>query len=375
MQEVHDQKPETGPAEGAAESVTQALGSNDPQARASALNATLGLLFRLNGLTQKRQTQEQSDREVALIQLPVAEALQSDDAWTRSRASGVMHGLLATLQEVTRKKQRVEQMIEQLREEIRLARRERRGQQIRAFLLVLGALAIFFAQGSHVFMFWWLVFPLSGFWAADRSRGHATVQRLSEAWDPRAVGVLAVVAQERDVQLSHQAQQALINLLPRVRASDAAFIDAEGMQALIELLREDYDALRLALLQGLEQIGDERAISMVTDLRDSPRVNLNVRQAAAECLPALLNRGRLARESATLLRASSALNADQAAGVLLRPAVGAPLATDHLLRPAENRSNLPSTSVEATEPPVFSVKVSSEAISDDTTLRSGTSLN
>jgi hypothetical protein len=375
MDQILGGKVEAEQAETAADSVVQALGSDDPEIRASAFNATLGLLFRLHGLTQNRQTQEQADREVALIQLPVAEALRSEDAWTRSRAGGALNGLLNTLQEVTRKKQRVEQMIEQLREEINLARRARQRRMFRAFLLLTGALGVFFVQGSHIFMFWWMVFPLSGFWAVDRSRGHAAVQRLSEAWDPRAVGVLAIVAQERDTSLSDQAQQALVALLPRVRASDAAYIDAEGMTALIELLKEDYDALRLALLTALEQIGDERAITRVMEVRDSPRISLEVRQAAAECLPTLKNRVRLARESSTLLRASSGLNPAEAAAVLLRPASGAPASTDNLLRAVDHEAAPPSIQTPTVDPARYFVQIPSESVSDDTTLQHGTSIS
>jgi len=377
MQEVPEQETREAQTDSVSGSTLQALGSDDPEIRASAFNATLSLLFRLNSLTQKRQTLEQIDREAALIQLPVAEALQSEDAWTRSRAGGIMNGLLATLQEAARKKQRVEQMIEQLREEVETARRVRRGKRVRAALLLAAALLVFFTQGTHIVMFWWLLFPLSGLWAVDRSRGHAGVQRLSEAWDPRAVGVLAITAREHDVHLSHQAQQALVKLLPRVRASDGAYVDAEGMKALIDLLREgdDFDALRLALLQALEQIGDERAIPVVTGLRDSPRVRLEVRQAAAECLPALENRIRLARESATLLRASSSLSPAEASSTLLRPASDANASLDNLLRPVDNRAAASAAQAETTDPPLFSVPLPSEAVSDDTTLRSGTSLS
>ena len=364
MEEVPDQERAEQQAEYASGSVVQALVSDNPEVRASAFNATLGLLFRINSLTQKRQTQDQLDWETRMIHTSVAEALESDDPWIRNRAGGVLKGLLGTLEEVARKKQRVEKMIEQLRDEIKTTRRVQRGKRVRAIILLLGAIAFFYAQGVHVFTFWWLFFPLSSFWAVDRSQSRKMIQRLSEAWDPRAVGVLAVVAQERDVELSHQAQQALINLLPRVRASDGGFVDAEGMKALINLLREDYDELRLALLKALEQIGDERAISLVMDLRDSPRINLDVRQAAAECLPALENRVRSARESATLLRASSAVNPADAPVVLLRPAGGAPTATDNLLRSTNNPLSAPVTPPETTDPPHFLTKLPTDTASD-----------
>ena len=376
MQEVISREARLEQAETDSDSVAQALRSDDPDIRARGFNAALRLLFRLNELTQKRQTQEQLEREIALIRLPVEEAMQSDDPWIRSRAGGVMNGLLGTLHAVTRKKQRVEQMIEQLREDSRMARRARRGQIIRASVLLVFAVTLFYTQLADVIYYWWLAFPLSGFWAVDRSRGHAVVQRLSEAWDPRAVGVLAVVAQERDAALKHQARQALTNLLPRVKASDAAYIDAEGMSALVALLEEvDDDPLVLALLQALEQVGDESAIPGVLALHDSPHVHPKIRQAAAECLPALENRAHLARESATLLRASSGLNPAEAAALLLRPASGTTASTDNLLRPAENRSAMPSIQGETDDPPLFFVKLPSEAVSGDTTLPSGTSLS
>ena len=371
MQEFTDRETRREQTQTDSQSVVQALRSDDPDIRAGGFNAALRLLFRLNGLT--RQTQQHLDRERALIDLPVAEALQSVDLWTRSRAGGAMNELLATLQEAVRKKQRVEQMIEQLREEIRVARRAEQARLVRACLLGLGALTLIYIQGSHAFMFWWLVFPLSGSWAMNKSREHAMIQKLSEAWDPRAVGVLAVAVQ--DVTLRNQALPVLISLLPRVRASDAAFIDAEGMAALVALLKVEDDPLLLALLQALEQIGDARAVPGVLALRDSPRVHPAIRQAAAECLPSLENRVRLSRESATLLRPSSGLNSADAAAVLLRPASDAVASPDNLLRPADKEPAVPSAQAETADPPLFSVRLPTEPVSHDTTGHSNTSLS
>lgn len=374
MREMPNQKQEETPPAGP-ETVVQALDSDDSEVRASALNATLGLLFRLNGLTQERQMREQQNREATLTRLPIDEALQSEDGWIQSRAAGEMQRLAVTLEAIARKKQRVEYIIAELRAEIKAVRLARRRRTVRVTLLTLGVAMLLFTQGWRLMNFWWLIFPMGGFWNIDRSRQREFIQKLREAWDPRAVGVLAILAQDRDSELNYYAQQALLNLLPRVRASDAAYIDAEGMAALIELLRVDYDALRLALLPALEQIGDERAIPMVMGVRDSPRVRLEVRQAAAECLPALENRVRLARESATLLRASSGVGPSEAAAQLLRPTTGAPAATDHLLRPAATGSGTPPEPLKTTDPTLFSAKTPSEAVSDDTALRSGTSLS
>ncbi len=356
--------------EAEAPSVTDALASSDPEVQASALNAALKLLFRLDGLTRKGRTQEQFDRDAALIQMPVGEAVRSEDTWTRTRASGVVNGLVATLEEIARKKQRVTLMIQQLRDEIRAARRQRRKQAFRAVLLLMGLLVLFYFRGSSVFSFWWMIFPLSGFWALDRNQSEQVVNRLSESWDPRAVGILAVVARERDPTLTHRAMQALTNLLPRIRASDAAYIDAEGMQALILLLPDAPETVQLALLQALEQVGDKRAIPAVSELADSPEVRPDIQKAAAECLPALRQRARLVRDSATLLRASAAETPTEAASQLLRPVSGAPVPTDNLLRPAETPSETVLQSPTVAEPPVFSLKTPA----DDTNVRAGTSL-
>ncbi len=367
-------------------SVLQGLGSHRPEVQAGALNAALNLLFRLETLTATRRapTLEPTEREAGLIRMPVGEAVRSEDDWTRAKAGAAVLGLMGTLDEIVRKKQRVEKMIQQLRDEMRAARRKRRGQIIKASLLLLGLAVLIYVRGPYSFNFWWIFFPLSGFWARDRSQGQIAVQRLSESWDPRAVGILAVVVQERDPQLKHQALQALANLLPRVRASDGPFIDAEGMQALIELLTEAPETVQLSLLQALEQIGDERAVPAVRTLRDSPEVRADIRQAAADCLPTLHQRAQLARDSATLLRASSSERPGEAAAQLLRPAKASLAQTDNLLRPSISSADVASAQAElpvdaigqknATEPPVFFTPSSPSPVSNDTVRLSGTSL-
>jgi hypothetical protein len=163
-----------------------------------------------------------------------------------------------------------------------------------------------------------------------------TARTLEETWDPRAVGVLAIAYQEGSMDQSIAASRALHKLLPRVRASDAADIDAEQMNALLALAcrwaaRGDIET-KIALLQALEQIGDARAVPVVESLLNS--YHDTVREAARACLPALQSRLRRTKESATLLRASHSDSIGPGKGELLRPSTEFDLSPpDQLLRP------------------------------------------
>ena len=124
--------------------------------------------------------------------------------------------------------------------------------------------------------------------------------------------------------------------MPRVQASDAQYLNADEMQALIDALRKQkgYPGLMLALLKGLEQIGDERALANVEALTRDTEIFPKVRQAARDCLPYLQIRAEQAKQAQTLLRASSGY--EIAPETLLRPASGVSAASNdaqELLRP------------------------------------------
>ena len=269
----------------------------------------------------------------------VVVALQSADPQRQASAAGAGQDLLRTLDQIAGKKRSVDDTMALLMREIRAARRQKIGRIVGTIVLI-GMVIALLALRIPIGGFGWLFFKLLGvFWVADRAvdvRRHAA-RTLGEAGDPRAVGVLAIALQDGDGLVRHGAEEALHKLLPRVRAGDAAYITADAMQALLSLLETGSDSLRIVLLQALEQIGDERAIPYVNYLMvfGPP----TVRRQAEACLPFLEERVRLARESATLLRASSLSAVAAAPEHLLRPASAAStpsVPADHLLRPVQS---------------------------------------
>lgn len=161
--------------------------------------------------------------------------------------------------------------------------------------------------------------------------------------DVRAVGPLAEALHyhDRTRTLSPIAENALIELLPRMKASDAALLSPEQRQHLNRALRGKNIDLILAILKAYEQVGDTGAIAEVEKLaagRGSSGNNPRVVAAAQECLPALRQSAERQQAGAQLLRASDAGPASP--DTLLRPAL--PQAStdpaDQLLRPTNTQA-------------------------------------
>lgn len=232
----------------------------------------------------------------------------------------------------------VDRTIKLLMRETRRARRSRRIRIVTAITVITILLLLFiYTRVNLAGNMYWIVQGIAGLWAADKAVSTRTnaARALSNAGDPRAVGVLAMAVRDREPFVRKEARYALQVLLPRVRATDASFIASDQMNALLQIPdRPENDVLILPLLKALGQIGDERAIPVVERLMQSPRDE--VRAAASDCLPAVTMRMQRARESATLLRASSGGPSSVAPDQLLRPASGVQAdetPPDQLLRP------------------------------------------
>jgi hypothetical protein len=137
--------------------------------------------------------------------------------------------------------------------------------------------------------------------------------------DLRIVGPL--VESWRDIEARPAITDALLRLLPRMKASDSHLLNLEQRKALYKILKSDEETLLLAILKALEQIGDSAALPFVEKLANPPlggKVSVKVKQAAWVCLPFLIERAKQEHNSATLLRASGTMETHT--GELLRPA-------------------------------------------------------
>lgn len=155
-----------------------------------------------------------------------------------------------------------------------------------------------------------------------------------------------------DRQTREEAAEALIDLLPQLKASDSHLLDATHRDMLCQLLnirvenplykdvselfrpsRNTAVDLRVATLRAFEQVGDSKALPVVERLAKeevkSPGEKL-IRDVARACLPALQQRVDQERQSKTLLRAADTTMSES--DTLVRPA-GSQTVAETLLRP------------------------------------------
>ena len=166
-----------------------------------------------------------------------------------------------------------------------------------------------------------------------------SARKLAKQADIHGVGALAEALEWPDSEVRELAGIALTNLLPQLRASDAGLLAAHQRECLHRVLKmrnAGFESpLMLAILNGLEQVGDAAAIPHVERLAASPALTSKqrrVKEAAEQCLPFLRDRADATRGSSMLLRASTPREI-VASELLLRPAtsVGASEA-EELLR-------------------------------------------
>ena len=126
------------------------------------------------------------------------------------------------------------------------------------------------------------------------------------------------------------AYEALTKLLPQMKANDAYLLAPAARRTMNVWLNDassssvsnsSFQALHIAALKALEQVGDASAIPYVEKLTQmKPRTpgQTKIKQAAIECLPMLLAHCGEVEAARTLLRASH--SEDARPDTLLRPA-------------------------------------------------------
>lgn len=178
----------------------------------------------------------------------------------------------------------------------------------------------------------------------NNGRRKNTVFILTTMNDIRIVGPLCDALGFGDAGMAKIAQETLIEILPRLQSTDAHLLNNEQRRELYKTLLTNNRLLILATLTALEQIGDEKALPIVEQLASSEPLtqnrlgvrkkalriaNLEIREAAQNCLPFLRERAAAQKASQELLRASSP---DTNIADLLRPASSQTTAPQELLR-------------------------------------------
>ncbi|MCW3098404.1 MAG: hypothetical protein JWL77_4022 [Chthonomonadaceae bacterium] len=186
-----------------------------------------------------------------------------------------------------------------------------------------------------------------------RKRLRPLAQMLAGLHDVRAAGSLIDTLKLEDRKIHAIAIESLIELLPRLTASDIDLLNAEqrtllcwklssppnrfdgNLRPLSQTAYEQQIAFRIAILQAFAQVGDSRALPIVERLargETKTEEQKRIQKAARECLPLLKLRIEQQRSIQTLLRASDASHADPE--TLLRPMKGAQEThPEQLLRP------------------------------------------
>ncbi len=211
-----------------------------------------------------------------------------------------------------------------------------------------------------------LVSIVAGMFAVS-AKQRKGVQALATFDDIRAVPFLVTALGYKDQNSQVAAANALSGLLPRLQASDAALLAPEHHAILNRALKNDLELkksgtvrLRIAILQALQQVGDESSLPIVEEMAEGKGKaagQSEIQWAAQECLPYLRLRAENQRQTQTLLRASDGNMTP--ADMLLRPASDQPASTfhaDELLRVPDG-----ATDVQTVMQPVYAVHETRQA--------------
>lgn len=216
------------------------------------------------------------------------------------------------------------------------------------FFVEIGGVLIALQKGIETLPLWavlssWLLFlaMLSGVvmvYSRDMHTSLKLLQNISTHRDVRVVGPLLSLWGVSSPRTRGAIEEALIELLPQMRASHAALLNDEQRAQLYAILRDTNRRrvpLQLAILEALGRIGDAHAVPVVERLSETPlRRQRALREAAQRCLPQLRERVLQLQQSNTLLRPSA--NRAKEKEVLLRTSDSTlPTPAEQLVRPVD----------------------------------------
>ena len=193
--------------------------------------------------------------------------------------------------------------------------------------------------------------------SAKNQQAENDIAEMVQAGGIEAIGpLLEMLTMTRFPTDIHPIYQALTTLLPQMKADDSHLLNANHRRILnARLFPNVYRGMddrtvedfSFAAVCALRQIGDKSSLPAVRKLagmRTATPGRKRIKQAAIECLPALMQNMSGVQQSQTLLRAADAPAPDPA--TLLRPASGTGTTdSEHLLRavPGADREPPPAT--------------------------------
>ncbi len=193
-------------------------------------------------------------------------------------------------------------------------------------------------KGLLLFLVLLLFTPLAALLLGDRVRAKSIpkfdAEDIAKLGGVKAIVPLVTMLNNPIPKKQKQAiHDALTMILPQMKASDAKLLTA-NFRDMIHLWLSTVgnkrvaspcsDALRIAALKALEQVGNEKdipVVEMAANRAPETPGGERVQQAAIDCLPMLMARYNAEEAKKNLLRASQAENADP--DTLLRPVSGA----------------------------------------------------
>lgn len=250
-------------------------------------------------------------------------------ALTQNSTENAERGIVSAVPSVEASQQ-VEELLETLRGEAHRRKRRRRGITLVlvAYLLLIGTVALveWRATGrfpAHFGNFFVSINGMVAGLAAITSKQKEATRQIAAYDDVRAVGPLAEALDFRDNDLRRIAEDRLIRLLPRLKASDASLLNTEQMDSLLRALNHKNTELSLNILRALQQVGNETAVPSVERLAQGQRMaarDSRLQVEAQECLSTLITRSENRRNAAQLLRAAN--GNETPSDMLLRPVSG-----------------------------------------------------
>ena len=158
----------------------------------------------------------------------------------------------------------------------------------------------------------------AGIAMASTDKMKDAARQLAQYNDVRAVGAFVEALEWSEQDIVSLAESKLIELLPRLQASDTNLLNTEQRATLNQKLVTADSTFAKAILKAYEQVGDGAAIQAVEKLTSKAGTSPDVVEAAQACLPFLIERAKQQEQAQTLLRAAN--GSATAPEMLLRPA-------------------------------------------------------